>query len=289
MRALSYSEFGGPEVLRVVDVAAPDPGPDEIRIAVRAAAVNPIDWKQRSGMMGGELPAIPGYDAAGVVDAVGENVEGVAPGDEVFGHAPRAACAELAVLSDWAVMPEGLTFDAAAGFVMASETAVRSLDLVGVTRDTCVVIVGASGGVGGAAVQLAVARGARVIGTASEGNHDYLRSLGAEPIAHDALGGLDTAVDAGFDTAGKGAVRALIALTGDPRRVVTIADFGAGELGVHVSSRASAWRALDEVATLYAAGRFDLPVAASFPFEDAAEAHRISEGGHVRGKLILTP
>ncbi|MEJ7893174.1 MAG: NADP-dependent oxidoreductase [Solirubrobacteraceae bacterium] len=292
MRALSYSEFGGPEVLRVVDVAEPDPGPGQIRIAVHAAAVNPIDWKRRSGMMGGELPAIPGFDAAGVVEETGERV---------FGQAVGGAYAESAVLAHWATMPDGLSFEEAAGFVMASETALRSLGLIGLsgpntrqmsgvgTRQETVVIVGASGGVGSAAVQFARARRARVIGTASAANHDYLRELGAEPIAHDALATLDTQVDAGLDTAGRGAVRDLIALTGDPARVVTIADFGAGELGVHVSSQASAWHALDEAATLFAAGRFTLPVAGVFTFDDAAEAHRISEAGHVRGKLILRP
>jgi len=280
MRALSYSEFGGPEVLRVVDVAEPDPGPGQIRIAVHAAAVNPIDWKRRSGMMGGELPAIPGFDAAGVVEGTG---------DRVFGQAVGGAYAESAVLAHWATMPDGLSFEEAAGFVTASETALRSLDLVGVADGTTVVIVGASGGVGSAAVQFARERGARVIGTASQANHEYLLELGAEPVAHDALATLDVRVDAGFDTAGRGAVRELIELTGDPEQVVTIADFAAGELGVHVSSQSSAWHALDEAATLFAAGRFTLPVAGVFTFEDAAEAHRISEAGHVRGKLILRP
>lgn len=280
MRALSYSEFGGPEVLRVVDVPEPDPGPGQIRIAVRAAAVNPFDWKQRSGMMGGELPIIPGFDAAGEVEGTGERV---------FGQAVGGACAEHAVLAHWATMPADLSFEEAAGFVTASEAAVRSLDLVGVADGTTVVIVGASGGVGSAAVQFARERGARVIGTASEANHDYLRKLGAEPVAHDGLATLETQVDAGFDTAGRGAVRELIALTGDPARVVTIADFAAGESGAHVSSQTSAWQALGEAAGLFAAGRFSLPVAQVFALEDAAEAHRISEAGHVRGKLILTP
>ena len=280
MRALQYTEFGGPEVLRIADVPVPEAGPDQVRIEVRAAAVNPADTKKRRGLWGGDLPVIPGFDAAGVVEGTGERV---------FGAAAGGACAEQAVLAHWAAMPEDLSFEEAAGFVTTAETAVRSLDLVGVREGATVVIVGASGGVGSAAVQFAVARGARVIGTTSPANHDYLRALGAEAVAHDALSDVSGRVDAGFDTAGRGAVSTLIELTGDASRVVTIADFDAGELGAHVTSRPSAWHALQEAADLYAAGRFSIPVADVYAFEDAAEAHRRSEEGHVRGKLILVP
>ncbi len=279
MRALRYSEFGGPEVLQVVDVERPVAGPGQVPIAVRAAAVNPFDLKKRAGLAGGEPPIVPGMDAAGVIEATGERV---------FGSTAGGACAEYAVLKHWAAMPEGLSFTEAAGFVTACETAVRAMDLVGVGAGTTLVIAGASGGVGSAAVQFAVARGARVIGTASERNHDYLRALGAEPVGHGDLGTLPGA-DAAFDTAGRGAIPALITLTGDPQKVVTIADFDAGELGVHVTGTSSAWHALEEAAALYAAGRFSLRVGGVYPFEQAAEAHRLAADGHADGRLILTP
>lgn len=284
MRALQFSETGDPDVLHVADIPEPHAGDGQIRVAVRAVAVNPIDWKFRSGMMDVDLPYTLGNDVAGIVDE--SNVEGVEPGDAVFGSAVRAGAAEYAVVEHFAPKPDDLSFEEAAGFVMASETATRALDEVGVGDGSTVVIAGASGGVGSAAVQLAVARGARVIGTASDGNHDYLRSLGAEPIAHDAIGTVTGAVDAGLDTAGKGAVQDLIALTGDPDKVVTIADFG--DHGAKITSKSSAWQALGVAADLYEEGRFSLPVAESFALTDAAAAHRRSEEGHVRGKLVLT-
>ncbi len=206
----------------------------------------------------------------------------------MFGSATAAGAAEHAVVTAFAHKPENLSFEEAAGFVMASETATRALDTVGVGDGTTLVIAGAAGGVGSAAVQLAVARGARVIGTASEGNHDYLRELGAEPIDHDAIATVSGPVDAGFDTAGKGAVADLIELTGDADKVVTIADFS--DHGAHISSggEGRSWQALQVAADLSEAGRFTLPVTQTFTLEDAAEAHRGSETGHVRGKLILT-
>ncbi len=286
MRALQFSETGDAGVLHVADVPEPHAGSGEIRIAVRAVAVNPIDWKYRSGMMEVPLPHTLGSDVAGVVDEVGEGVEDVAVGDAVFGSA-TAGAAEHAVVEHWVRKPDDLSFEEAAGFVMATETATRALDEVGVGDGTVLVIAGATGGVGGAAVQLAVARGARVIGTASASNQDHLRSLGAEAIGHDAIGSITEAVDAGFDTAGKGAVRDLIALIGDPQKVVTIADFS--DHGAKITTKPIAWHALGLAAELYEAGRFSQPVAQTFPLEDAAAAHRLSEDGHVRGKLILLP
>lgn len=286
MRALQFAETGPPDVLHVAELPPPRAADGQVRIAVRAVAVNPIDWKYRSGRMRVDLPYTPGTDVAGVVDEVGDGIEDVAVGDAVFGSAVAAGAAEHAVLEQWAAKPAGLPFEEAAGFVGAAETATRALDAVAVGEGDTVVIAGASGGVGSAAVQLAVARGARVIGTASERNHGYLRELGAEPIPHDAIAGLDERVDAGFDTAGRGAVADLIALTGDPQKVVTIADFS--DHGAQVTTKPSAWHALGVAAGLYEEGRFRLPVQRAFPLEDAAEAHRVSEAGHVRGKLILT-
>jgi NADPH:quinone reductase-like Zn-dependent oxidoreductase len=217
MRAVSFRRFGGPEVLEIVDLPDPHPGPGEVRIAVRAAGVNPSDWKKREGLMDEGLPQTLGYEAAGVVDEVGAGVADVAVGDRVFGFsAGGAAQAELAVLSDYAPVPPSLDFPAAAALPAAVETAARALDQLGVESGGTLLVNGASGSVGSAAVQLAVARGARVIGTASPANHDYLRALGAEPVAYGegltarvralAPGGVDLALDA----AGSGVLPELI-------------------------------------------------------------------------------
>ena len=297
MRAVRFDAFGGPEVLHVVDVEEPHPGPGQIRVAVRAASVNPIDWKVRSGMLGGELPIVPGADVAGVVDEVGEGVEDVIPGDEVFGFAVGGGAAEHTLLEDYAHKPAGMTWEEAGALPVAVETATRVLDALGVRDGDTVLINGAAGGVGLAAVQLARARGARVIATASEGNHAFLRELGAEPTTYGegmvervrALA--PDGVDRALDTAGRGALPDLIELTGTPDHVITIADFQAAPgLGVRLSTGGDrAVHGLRDAAQLFEAGRFSMPVAATFPFDQAAEAHRLSESGHVRGKLVLTP
>ena len=298
MKAIQFSRFGGPEVLELVDLPDPHAGPGQVRVAVRAAAINPIDWKVRSGMMGGEVPQTTGREVAGVVDEVGDGVTDVAPGDRVFGFAAGGAgAAELAVLADYAPVPPSLDFADAAGLPVAVETAVRTLDLLGVGAGTTVLINGAAGGVGSAATQIARLRDARVIGTASPSNHDYLRSLGAEPTTYGE--GLvervreiaPDGVDAALDVAGGGALPALVELTGDPERVITIADYaGAQETGVQFSGGMGTGRALHALRDISApieAGQFSLPVAQTFPLEQIAEAHRLSETGHVRGKLIL--
>jgi NADPH:quinone reductase-like Zn-dependent oxidoreductase len=298
MRAVIYTEQGPPDVLHVAEVEEPHAGPGQVRVAVRAAGVNPIDWKVRGGMLPTDLPKIDGREAAGVVDEVGEGVEGVSAGDEVFGLADAGGAAEYAVLSIFARKPAAASWEEAGGLPVAVETSGRVFKLLGLSAGDTIVIDGAAGGVGSAAVQLAVARGARVIGTASERNHDFLRSLGAEPVTYGpGLAGRVRALapdgaDVGFDTAGQGGVRELIELTGDPAKVATIADFRAGELGVIVTGGAGAERAgetLPEVAGLIDAGRFHLPVQEAFPFARAADAHRASEAGHVRGKLVLVP
>ena len=186
MKAVQFSEFGGPEVLEVVEVPDPQPAPGQIRVKAHAAGINPIDWKmRRGGPMAGELPQRTGREAAGIVDELGEGVDDVAVGDRVFGFAAGGGgVAGLVLLSDYAPIPPSLDFAQAAALPVAIETAVRGLDLLGVGDGTTVLIDGAAGGVGSAAVQFAVARGARVIGTASERNHEYLRSLGAEPTTY---------------------------------------------------------------------------------------------------------
>jgi NADPH:quinone reductase-like Zn-dependent oxidoreductase len=298
MKAIQFSRFGGPEVLELVELPDPHPGPGQIRVGVRAAAVNPIDWKVRRGMMGGELPQRTGREVAGVVDEVGEGVNDVSSGDEVFGWAAGGAgAAELALLSEYFPIPAGLDFASAAALPVAVETATRTLDLLGVGAGTTVLVNGAAGGVGSSAVQLARVRDARVIGTASPDNHDYLRSLGAEPTTYgDGLVERVRAiapdgVDAAIDAAGSGALPALVDLAGSPERVVTVADYaGAQETGARFSGGMGTGRAvyaLREIGDLIAAGQFTLPVAKTFPLEDIAEAHRLSEAGHVRGKLVL--
>jgi NADPH:quinone reductase-like Zn-dependent oxidoreductase len=298
MKAVRFSEFGGPEVLKIVDLPDPQAGPGQIRVAVHAAGINPTDWKLRRGLMGGELPQTTGREVAGVVDEVGAGVMDVTVGDRVFGFSDDGAgAAELALLSYYAPIPPSLGFAEAAGLPVALETATRSLDVLGVGAGSTLLVNGAAGGVGSAAVQLAVARGARVIGTASPANHDYLRSLGAEPVAYGeglvervrALA--PDGVDVALDVAGSGVLPELIELTGGAEHVVTVTDFGgAKKYGVRFSSGSDSGRAvhaIGEIGELIEAGRFSLPVAQTFPLAGIAEAHRVSEDGHVRGKLVL--
>jgi len=297
MKAVRFSRFGGPEVLEIVDLPDPHPGPGQVRIAVRAAGINPSDWKKRKGLMDPELPQTLGHEAAGVVDEVGEGVTDVAVGDRVFGlSAGGAAQAELAVLSYYALIPPSLGFPGAAALPAAIETATRALDQLGVGSGSTLLINGASGSIGSAAVQLAAMRGARVIGTASPANHEYLRSLGAEPVAYGQ--GLvervrrlaPDGVDVALDVAGSGVLPELIDLADGAGHVITVADFrGARELGVRFSSgdAGRAVHALGEIGELIESGRFRLPVAQAFPLAEVAQAHRVSERGHVRGKLVL--
>jgi NADPH:quinone reductase-like Zn-dependent oxidoreductase len=297
MKAARFSQFGGPEVLEIVELPDPHPGPGQVRIAVRAAGVNPSDWKKRAGLMDQELPQTMGHEAAGIVDELGAGVTGVAVGDRVFGFsAEEAAEAELTVLAYYAPVPPSLDFAAAAALPAAIETATRALDQLGVTSGAVLLVNGASGSVGSAAVQLAVARGARVIGTASPANHDYVRSLGAEPVAYGegmadrvralAPGGVDLALD----VAGSGVLPDLVELAGGPEHVITVADFaGAQQSGVRFSRGDSgrALHAIGEIGALIESGRFALRVGRTFPLAEVAEAQRVSEHGHVAGKIVL--
>lgn len=301
MKAVQFSEYGDPGVLQVAEVDEPHAGEGQIRVAVESAGVNPFDWKMRSGalqeVMPVELPKIPGLEVSGVVDEVGEGVTGVAPGDEVFGPAVGGGTAQHALMDHWAAKPAGLSWAEAGGLAVAAETSVRTLDLLGLESGQTILINGAAGGVGAAAVQFARARGAHVIGTASEGNHDFLRSLGAEPTTY-GEGLVDRVrelapdgVDRALDTAGRGALPDLVEITGSPDNVITIADFSAPEHGVRVTdgSEGRSWQALDEAARLHASGDLAIPVAQTFSMEEAPEAHRTSEGGHLRGKLVIVP
>lgn len=297
MKAVRFERFGGPEVLEITDLPDPHPGPGRVRIEVRAAGVNPSDWKKRQGLMDQALPQTLGHEAAGIVDELGAGVEDVAAGDRVFGFTvEEAAQAELAVLSHYAPIPPSLDFAGAAALPTAVETATRALDQLSVVSGCTLLVSGASGSVGSAAVQLAVVRGARVIGTGSPANQEYLRSLGAEPLAYGeglvdrvrklAPGGVDRALD----VAGSGVLPELIELAGGAGHVVTLADFdGARRHGVTFSTgdAGRALHVLDEIGELIESGRFSLRVGRTFPLACVADAHRAGESGRVRGKLVL--
>lgn len=296
MRAVLFDEFGGPDVLRIGDAPAPQAGPAQVRIRVRAASVNPADAKARSGKFGPlPFPAIPGFDAAGVVDQVGAGVTSVALGDEVFGLG-SATYAEAAVLHSFVLKPTALSWAEAAAVGVAGETANRGLTLLGVASDSTVLIDGAGGGVGVIAVQLAVALGARVIGTASARNHELLASLGATPISYGphlaqrvaaiAPGGVDRA----FDVAGQTEVSELISIAGAADRVLTIANFSADQFGIQVSGggEVDATQSLQAVAELAATSGLTIPIQQTFSLADAAIAHAARESGRLRGKLVLT-
>jgi NADPH:quinone reductase-like Zn-dependent oxidoreductase len=300
MKAAQFSQFGGREVLEIVDLPDPHPGPGQVRIVVHAAGISATDPKLRAGTLrfGAQLPQTTGRDVAGVVDETGEGVTDMAVGDRVFGISDDGAgTAELALLTFRAIIPPSLGFVDAAGLPTALETATRALDQLGVAGGSTLFINGASGGIGSTAVQLAVARGARVIGAASAANQNYLSMLGAEPVTHGegmaarvrALtpGGADIALD----VAGNGVLPQLTDLAGGSQNVVTLADFeGSEEHHVRFSNGFAdghAFHSLTEAGELIEAGRFWLPVDKTFPLAEIAEAHRISEHGHVRGRLVL--
>lgn len=299
MKAVQFNEYGGPEVLNVVETDEPHAGPGQIRIAVRTAGVNPAEWKIRAGyfqeFMPVDLPSEVGFEAAGIVDEVGEGVTGVAVGDAVFGHG-SGTVAEYAVLTYWAHKPDDMPFDVAGGLSVASETAIRALDYAGAKAGETVLICGAAGGVGSTAIQIAKARGMTVIGTASAAKHDYLRDLGAIPTTYEP--GLadrvkDLApqgIDAALDLAGAGIIPELIEITGDASRVISVVDFTAPEHGAVFSPTPQEHpeRALEEAARLYSEGALNLRIEKTFPMEKIAEAHALSAEGHVTGKLVMS-
>ena len=308
MLAVQFDRFGPPEVLALAERPDPIPGRGQVRVRVRVAGVSPVDLALRAGTSptGGDLalPHIPGVDAAGVVDAIGEGVSGVKIGDAVFGAVDVAglggATAELAVLAFWAPKPDALTWEQAGASGTGVETATRVLDLLAVADGTTLLIDGASGGVGSLAIQLALARGVRVIATGSPQSQTFLASLGALPVPYGpglaqrvrAAHG-DARVDAALDVAGAGGLAELVALTGDPGAVVTIADFGASALGVQLSlgelgGQAGGQHGLAEAAALAQDGRFCPAIRATFPFAEAARGHELAGRGPHHGKVVLT-
>ncbi|EMD27740.1 NADP-dependent oxidoreductase [Amycolatopsis azurea] len=301
-RSIAFTEYGDSGVLQVLDRELPEPGPGQVRIAVRAAGVNPIDWKIRAGLMAEvfptEFPAVPGGDVAGVVDAIGEGVSGFAAGDEVLGSG-IGGYAEF-VLADPAKLtrkPESLSWELAAALPVVVNTAYRALNLLDLEKGETLLVDGAAGGVGTIAVQLAVARGLTVVGTASEANHDYLRSLGAVPVqygeglAERVRAVAPQGIDASFDASGQ-SLATLVELTGGPKRVVTIAAADAADHGVRFTSGSPAEQvpgSLAEGAALAAEGKLTLPISRVYPLAEAAAAQDESQAGHVRGKLVLVP
>ncbi|MEV5847486.1 NADP-dependent oxidoreductase [Streptomyces sp. NPDC051985] len=300
--AVQFSEYGSTEQLRVVDVTPPDPGPGQVRLAVRAAGVNPIDWKILQGAMREQIPlALPaglGSDVAGVVDAIGEGVTGTEVGDEVLGTSLTPSYAQFALADPAALIskPGTVPWHAAGALAGAGGTAWAVLERLKVTEGETVLIHAAAGGVGTFAVQLAAARGARVIGTAGERNHGLLRDLGALPVTYGP--GLvervraiaPNGVDAVIDASGRGEIPDSIELAGGPERVLTLVAFDAAGTGVQIHAGGAAGqgaRALSEILGLIQEDRLRVAVARTYGLTEVAAALEASRGGHVSGKIVL--
>ena len=313
-KAVVATEFGGPEVLSVIDVPVRQPHPGEVLIEVRAAGTNPIDYKQYSGMMGhnpDNLPIHPGREAAGVVTEVADGAEGpagvIGVGDEVVAFRIAGGYAGEIVVPASAVVPKPttLSFEQASGMMLTGTTAVHGLAVIRAGAGDTVLIHGAAGGVGLMAVQLAADAGARVIGTASEGGHALLRGLGAEPVTYGpgleeriravAPGG----VDAAFDTVGGDeALDTSLAVVPDRDRIVTaVASPRAFDAGIKVIGGAPGAdpgadirdEARLQLVRLAEDGKLRVVVAATYPLAEAAAAHRALATAHTHGKIILIP
>jgi len=298
MKAVEFNEYGGPDVLHIVEVEAPHAGPGEVRIRVRAAGVNPSDWKRREGQYRAfedvQFPAGLGVEGAGIVDEVGAGVANVTVGDMVFGFGENTM-AEQAILTHWAKKPDNLSFEVAAGLPVVSDTATRALDQVDVAEGQTLLISGAAGGVGSAIVQLARLRGIIVIGTASATKHDYLRELGAIPTTYgDGLEErvralMPDGVNAAIDVAGSGIIPELIRIVGDPAHVLSVADFSAEEYGAKFSHGPPVDPAglFVAMAGLCSSGSFTLRIDQTFPLDRAKVAQEVSQSGRVTGKLVV--
>ncbi|MCX5534553.1 NADP-dependent oxidoreductase [Streptomyces sp. NBC_00006] len=306
MKAISYRSYGGPEVLEYGEIRDPKVGPDSVLVKVRAAAVNPVDRHCRAGHLDALLdpvfPVIPGWDVSGVVVQPGVAVTEFAPGDEVIGYVredflSRGTFAEYvaAPVRTLARKPRNLTFEEAAGLPLAGLTALQVLTGgLEVQEGDVVLVHAAAGGVGSFAVQIARHFGARVIGTASERNHDYVRELGGEPVTYgDGLAERVRAlapegVDAAFDTVGGETLRVSAELLAPGGRLASIADGDVVGLGGRYC-----WVRPDAVdlARLTALAEADVVtvhVDETLPLEEAARAHELSESGRTRGKVVVT-
>jgi NADPH:quinone reductase-like Zn-dependent oxidoreductase len=295
---LQQTEFSDPITAELIEVPTPQPGPGEVLVRIRAAGLNPVDWKIASGAVPAEffgvhLPSGLGNDLAGVIEAVGPDVEEFAVGDRVFGGAQGKSVADHAVLPTSGLhhTPEGLDDLVAGSLQIAAGTADAAVSAVHLRPGETVLIGGAAGGVGVIAVQL----GATVIATASESNHEFLRSLGAVPTTYgDGLAErvhtlAADGVDAAIDLQGTATAEAAIALGVAPERVSTIAAGPSGPAGTIATGGADAGAgSVDRIAASLAAGDFQLPIQESFPIEKTLEALDLLRAGHVRGKLVVT-
>lgn len=305
MRAITYATFGGADVLELTDQPDPHIGPDTVLVRVKAASVNPVDWKVRQGYLAGlidvQFPAIPGWDVAGVVEQVGLDTPELAVGDEVYGYVRKdtiqgGTFAELvaAPVRTLARKPASLTFEEAAAVPLAGLTAYQAIQRSGVREGQTVLVHAAAGGVGTFAVQIARALGARVIGTASEVNHEFLRGLGAEPVTYgDGLADRVRAIapdgiDIALDLAGGDAVAISAKLVADGSAITSIADPTAQTEhgGQHVWVRPST-ADLDALTALIDAGKVSVEIAQVFDLANTADAHRANETGHTRGKVVV--
>jgi NADPH:quinone reductase-like Zn-dependent oxidoreductase len=306
MRAATYSAYSTDSSgLEVTEVERPKLAPSSVLIEVRAAAVNPVDWKVMAGGMDPLIdtifPVIPGWDVAGTVIEVGLDTPEFAVGDEVLAYARKETLhagtfAELVAVAESSVArkPAGLSWEEAAGLPLAGGTALRSLDRIELAEGETVLIHGAAGGVGSLAVQIAVARGARVIGTASKTNHDFLAGLGAEPVEYgdglaDRVRGLAPAgVDAVADFVG-GQLEATLAVLRDGGRHVSVADGSVAEHGGSVVWVRPDGAETARLAELAEAGKLRVEIAGTFGLDQVGEAFDLSRSGHTRGKLIIVP
>ncbi|MFD5145947.1 NADP-dependent oxidoreductase [Streptomyces sp. NPDC058401] len=305
MKAITYTAYGTPDILALTEVPEPKVGPGEVLVRVRAAGVNPVDWKLAAGYLDPILevryPVIPGWDVAGVVEALGEDTFDYAVGDEVYGYVRKewvelGTYAELvsAPVRTLARKPRGLTFEQAAGIPLAGLTAYQSLTRVGLTAGETVLIHSAAGGTGSFGVQIAVALGLRVIGTAGAHNHDYLRSLGAEPVLYgegfaDRVRALaPEGVDAALDFFGDDVIPALRSLVKEEHRVVSIADYTAAAQGAHQLWVRPDTAGLTFLGRLADEGGLTVNVEHALPLAEAAKAWELSAAGRTRGKIVLT-
>ncbi|BBC29063.1 hypothetical protein SGFS_003540 [Streptomyces graminofaciens] len=304
MRAVVARRYGGPEALELMEIDKPEPGAGSVLIRVKAAGVNPVDRHVVAGHLDSilevSLPLVPGFDVAGVIEAVGPGVTEFSAGDEVFGYVrteqvQHGTYAEFvaAPVHTIARKPASLTWQQAAGLPLVGLTALQSLSRVGARSEETVLVHAAAGGVGSVAVQIALARGARVIGTASERNHEFLRSLGAEPVVYgDGLAErvrelAPEGVDAAVDCVGGDAVVVSQELLKDPSRVASIVDPEVTQRGGHQVWTQPDPSDLAALASLADAGDLTVHIDRVLPLAEAADAFRLSETGRVRGKIVL--
>ncbi|MFD9129603.1 NADP-dependent oxidoreductase [Kitasatospora sp. NPDC059571] len=304
MKAIVIRQYGGPEVVEYTEVPDPKVGPDSVLVRVRAVGVNPVDWKIREGRLDGimdvHFPLVMGWDVAGEVQAVGGAVTEFAPGDEVIGYVRKDAVehgtyAQLvsAPVRTLARKPAALDWAQAAGLPLAGLTAYQALRALAPEKGETLLVHAAAGGVGSLAVQIARVAGARVIGTARERNHAWLRTLGVEPVTHgpglvDRVRALaPDGVDAALDLVGGDAVETSAQLVADPARIASVSDFGVRARGGHyVWGRPDA-ADLAALADLADRGLLTVPVASTFPLAQAASAQALNAEGRTRGKIVL--